>query len=268
MCNFFRIGIAILALHDASDVFMEDAKLFKYSWKEVGASILFGCFAVSWLVLRLFFFLFWVIRSSSYYLCEVLKLSEAYDTMLYYFFNTMLLTLLMFHIYWSVLIYSIIRRQLNNRGQVGEDVRSEAHSKIVDVYILMFDSENWYELFFTELLSLVQSGEILMTRIDNDVERILRVKFVIGLFEHSLTDRSLIDLVGCKIRPQKKILVVGNHADDLAYQCGEWTAIWTGLSGRISVASVGLDALLVPHGIVLRVFPPLIIEGPAIQPGN
>ncbi|KAM3265554.1 hypothetical protein P3L10_002548 [Capsicum annuum] len=55
-----------------------------------------------------------------------------------------------------------------------------------------------YKLFFTELLSLVESGEILMTRIDNNVERILRVKFVTGLFEHSFTDRSLIDLVGCK----------------------------------------------------------------------
>ncbi|PHT97430.1 LAG1 longevity assurance -like protein 2 [Capsicum chinense] len=124
--SFFRIGIVILALHDASDVFMEAAKLFKYSGQELGASVLFGCFAVSWLVLRLFFFPFWVIRSSSYYLCEVLKLSEAYDTMLYYFFNTMLLTLLVFHIYWWVLICSMIRRQLNNRGQVGEDIRSDS----------------------------------------------------------------------------------------------------------------------------------------------
>ncbi|KAF3643803.1 Glycosyl hydrolase family protein isoform 6 [Capsicum annuum] len=151
-----------------------------------------------------------------------------------------------------------------------------------------------YELFFTELLSLVESGEILMTRIDNDVERVLRVKFVTGLFEHSFTDRSLIDLVGCK-RPitwsssqilgfvekwerskkpflpldktVKKILIAKTHADDLVYQCGGWTATWIGLSGRITVASVGLAALLVPHGTVLRVVHRLIIEGPAIQPG-
>ncbi|PHT94883.1 ASC1-like protein 3 [Capsicum annuum] len=92
------IWIVILALHDASDVFMEAAKLFKYSWKELGDSILFSCFAGSWLVLRLFFFPFWV-----------LKLLEPYDTILYYFFNTILLTLLLFHIYWLVLICSIIR---------------------------------------------------------------------------------------------------------------------------------------------------------------
>ncbi|PHU30429.1 hypothetical protein BC332_02522 [Capsicum chinense] len=105
-------------------------------------------------------------------------------------------------------------------------------------------------------------------QIDNNVERILRVKFITRLFEHSFTDRSLIDLVGCKIKSRKKILVAGTHADDLGYQCGGWTATWTGLSGRITVASVGLAALLVPHGAVLRLVPRLIIEGPAIQPGH
>ncbi|XP_009609380.1 ceramide synthase LOH2 [Nicotiana tomentosiformis] len=124
--SFFRIGIVILALHDASDVFLEAAKVFKYSEKELGASILFGFFAVSWFVLRLVFFPFWVIRSSSYYLCEVLKLSEAYSTVLYYIFNTMLLTLLVFHLYWWILICSMIMRQLKNRGKVGEDIRSDS----------------------------------------------------------------------------------------------------------------------------------------------
>ena len=64
ICSFFRIGIVILALHDGSDVFLEAAKVFKYSEKELGASVLFGCFAVSWFPLRLVFFPFWVIRSS------------------------------------------------------------------------------------------------------------------------------------------------------------------------------------------------------------
>ncbi|PHT47265.1 hypothetical protein CQW23_11473 [Capsicum baccatum] len=293
---FFRIGIVILALHDASDVFMEAAKLFKYSWKELGASVLFGCFVVSWLVLSLFFFPFWVIQSSRYYLCEVLKLSDPYDTMLYYFFNTMLLTLLVFHIYWSVLICSIIRRQLNNRGQIGEDIRSSKHFSVILNLQVMVPFR--YELFLTKLLSLVESGEILMTRMDNDVERVLRVKFVTGLFEHSFTDRSLIDLVGCKAhrdlsreavrkslvllkngkdpkkpflpldKTTKKILVARTHANDLGYQCRGWTATWIGLSGRITVASVGLAVLLVPHDTVLRVFPRLIIEGPAIQLGH
>lgn len=62
--SFFRIGSVILALHDASDIFMEAAKVFKYSEKELAASIFFGFFAVSWLILRLVFFPLWVIKAT------------------------------------------------------------------------------------------------------------------------------------------------------------------------------------------------------------
>ncbi|KAF5448150.1 hypothetical protein F2P56_028708 [Juglans regia] len=124
--RFFRIGSIVLALHDASDIFMEAAKVFKYSEKELAASVFFGFFAISWLILRLIYFPIWVIRASSYDLCEFLKLSEAYPTLMYYVFNTMLLSLLVFHIYWWVLICSMIWRQLKNRGKVGEDIRSDS----------------------------------------------------------------------------------------------------------------------------------------------
>ena len=50
-----------------------------------------------------------------------------------------------------------------------------------------------------ELMSLVQSGEVPISRIDDAVERILRVKFIAELFEFPLTDRSLLDIVGCKV---------------------------------------------------------------------
>ncbi|KAK4757473.1 hypothetical protein SAY87_018774 [Trapa incisa] len=124
--RFFRIGSIVLALHDASDVFMEAAKVFKYSEKELGASICFGLFAFSWLVLRLIFFPFWVIRAASDDLQHCLPLHETSGTLVYYFFNTMLLTLLVFHIYWWYLICSMINRQLKNRGKVGEDIRSDS----------------------------------------------------------------------------------------------------------------------------------------------
>ncbi|KAJ8628752.1 hypothetical protein MRB53_022075 [Persea americana] len=124
--RFFRIGSIILALHDTSDVFMEAAKIFKYSGKELGASIFFGLFAISWLLLRLIFFPFWVIRSSSYDVQEFLNLSESYPISLYYVFNTMLLMLLVFHMYWWILICSMVLRQLKNRGKVGEDIRSDS----------------------------------------------------------------------------------------------------------------------------------------------
>lgn len=127
--SFFRIGSIILALHDASDVFMEAAKVFKYSEKELGASVFFGLFAVSWLILRLIFFPFWVISASSYDLCDHLKLSESYPRSLYYIFNTMLLMLLVFHVYWWILICAMIMRQLKNKGKVGEDIRSDSEDE-------------------------------------------------------------------------------------------------------------------------------------------
>ncbi|PHU13886.1 hypothetical protein BC332_15091, partial [Capsicum chinense] len=54
-----------------------------------------------------------------------------------------------------------------------------------------------YQLFLDHLRCLVESGKIPMTRIDDAVERILRVKFVSGAFENPLSDRSLLDTVGC-----------------------------------------------------------------------
>lgn len=126
LTGFFRIGTIILALHDASDVFLETAKLCKYTEKELGASLFFGLFALSWLLLRLIYFPFWIIKTSSYQSIISLRKLDRFPTTLYYIFNTMLLTLLVFHMYWGKLIFLMIMRQLNNKGKVGEDVRSDS----------------------------------------------------------------------------------------------------------------------------------------------
>lgn len=64
-----------------------------------------------------------------------------------------------------------------------------------------------YEQYCGDLRSVVESGEVPISRIDDAVERILRVKFVAGLFEHPLSDRSLLDFVGCKV-----MLIISAHA--------------------------------------------------------
>ena len=56
-----------------------------------------------------------------------------------------------------------------------------------------------FNKFVEGLRDLVESGEISMARIEDAVERILRVKFVAGLFEFPFTNRSLLDTVGCKV---------------------------------------------------------------------
>ena len=57
-----------------------------------------------------------------------------------------------------------------------------------------------HDEFMEGLISLVESGEVPMARINDVVERILRVKFVAGLFEYPFADRSLVDVVGCKVK--------------------------------------------------------------------
>nr|CAB3465568.1 unnamed protein product [Digitaria exilis] len=54
-----------------------------------------------------------------------------------------------------------------------------------------------FENFLEDLVFLVETGEIPMSRIDDAVERILRVKFISGVFEHPFSDPSLLDMVGC-----------------------------------------------------------------------
>ncbi|KAI3407202.1 Beta-glucosidase [Psidium guajava] len=130
-----------------------------------------------------------------------------------------------------------------------------------------------YEQFSEDLMALAESGEVSISRIDDAVQRILRVKFVSGLFEHPFSDRSLLQIVGCKAHRElareavrkslvllkngkdpkkpflpldknaKKILVAGSHADDLGYQCGGWTRTWYGSSGEITIGTTILEAI-------------------------
>ncbi|GLJ25072.1 hypothetical protein SUGI_0479650 [Cryptomeria japonica] len=52
------------------------------------------------------------------------------------------------------------------------------------------------ENYISNLKELVNSGQISISRIDDAVRRILTVKFIVGLFEHPKTDRSLLGMVG------------------------------------------------------------------------
>lgn len=56
-----------------------------------------------------------------------------------------------------------------------------------------------YKEFIDDLTSLVKSKVIPMSRIDDAVRRILRVKFVMGLFENPLSDTGLANQVGSQV---------------------------------------------------------------------
>ncbi|KAL5723410.1 sphingosine N-acyltransferase [Ranunculus cassubicifolius] len=129
--RFARVGSVVLALHDASDVFLEIGKMSKYSGWETLASSSFLLFAFSWVVLRLIYYPFWILWSTSYEVLLTLdKAKHQWDGPIYYYtFNTLLYCLLVMHIYWWVLIYRMLEKQVRDRGHLSEDVRSDSEDE-------------------------------------------------------------------------------------------------------------------------------------------
>lgn len=56
-----------------------------------------------------------------------------------------------------------------------------------------------YEEFIDDLTLLVKKNVIPMSRINDAVRRILRVKFIMGLFENPLADLSFVDYLGSQV---------------------------------------------------------------------
>ncbi|CAI0557288.1 unnamed protein product [Linum tenue] len=71
----------------------------------------------------------WFCFVASRDLVEYLDLRQWYPRSLYYAFNTLLIMLLIFHIYWWILIWAMIKRQLLNRGKVEGDIRSDSEEE-------------------------------------------------------------------------------------------------------------------------------------------
>ncbi|KAJ4961877.1 hypothetical protein NE237_021787 [Protea cynaroides] len=129
--RFARVGSVVLALHDASDVFLEVGKMSKYSKCEKLASFSFVLFVLSWIILRLIYYPFWILWSTSYEVLITLD-KETYKTngpIYYYVFNFLLYCLLVLHIYWWILIYRMLVKQIQAKGVVSEDVRSDSEAE-------------------------------------------------------------------------------------------------------------------------------------------
>ncbi|MDP3148504.1 MAG: glycoside hydrolase family 3 N-terminal domain-containing protein [Ignavibacteria bacterium] len=129
---------------------------------------------------------------------------------------------------------------------------------------------NNYVDFITLLKELANENKVPMSRIDDAVKRILRVKFEMNIFENPFTDRTLMPTFGSKEHRQvarecvrqslvllknenktlpiskkvKNIALAGTSADDIGNQCGGWTINWQGKSGdNISGGTTVLQAV-------------------------
>ncbi|XP_010523525.1 PREDICTED: LAG1 longevity assurance homolog 3-like [Tarenaya hassleriana] len=131
VCRFSRVGSVVLALHDASDVFLEVGKMSKYSGAETIASFSFILFVLSWIILRLIYYPFWVLWSTSYEVTLTLDKEKhpVEGPIYYYMFNTLLFCLLVLHVYWWVLIFRMLVKQVQARGKLSEDVRSDSEDE-------------------------------------------------------------------------------------------------------------------------------------------
>ncbi|MYM36258.1 glycoside hydrolase family 3 protein [Duganella sp. FT94W] len=124
---------------------------------------------------------------------------------------------------------------------------------------LIMVPEKW-KSFIANTIAQVEKGEIPMSRIDDAVTRILRVKLRAGLFDgkkpsqniyagkqEAMQDRALArkavgeSLVLLKnngnvlpLARGKKILVVGKSADNMSNQSGGWSLTWQGTDNKNS----------------------------------
>ncbi|KAL7091129.1 hypothetical protein ACP275_12G086200 [Erythranthe tilingii] len=129
--RFARVGSVVLAVHDATDVFLEVGKMSKYSGAEAIASCSFILFVFFFTLLRLVYYPFWILWSTSYEVIEYLdKEKHKLDGPLYYYiFNSLLYSLLVLHIYWWVLMLRMLANQIRAGGQVSDDVRSDSEDE-------------------------------------------------------------------------------------------------------------------------------------------
>jgi beta-glucosidase len=132
---------------------------------------------------------------------------------------------------------------------------------------------NRYVEYINDLKQAVQDGNVPMSRIDDAVTRILRVKCAMGLLDKSrspLADRSLWKDFGSAqhrevarravreslvlLKNQSKVLplskqaarihVAGKNADNIGNQCGGWTIDWQGKSGNVTTGGTTILAAI------------------------
>jgi beta-glucosidase len=150
----------------------------------------------------------------------------------------------------------------NAIGQIKPNDYKASVETSVNAGMDMAMEPNNYRRFFDTLKELVTEGKVPMSRIDDAVTRILRVKFAFGLMDKNrsqLADRKLHSSFGSaehravardavrkclvllknehKTLPVSKqvarIHVSGKSADNIGNQCGGWTVQWQGQTGNV-----------------------------------
>jgi beta-glucosidase len=159
----------------------------------------------------------------------------------------------------------------NAVGQVAENYKDAIEISINAGMDMVMVPSN-YKTFCINLRELVCERRVSVSRIDDAVTRILRIKFAMGLFDKSrsaLADPRLHNTLGSEAnravardavrkslvllkndegtlpisKNLKRIHVAGRSADDIGRQCGGWTIDWQGKDGDIIPGTTVLEAV-------------------------
>jgi beta-glucosidase len=159
----------------------------------------------------------------------------------------------------------------NAIDQLSENYK-DAIALSVNAGMDMFMVPSKYKDFYQGLHELVEDGRVPMSRIDDAVTRILRVKIALGLLDKDrphLSDGYLDKTLGATAhravareavrkslvllkndnqalplsKGLSKIHVAGLSADDMGRQCGGWTITWQGKSGDVVEGTTILEAI-------------------------
>jgi beta-glucosidase len=142
----------------------------------------------------------------------------------------------------------------------------------VDMAMLPFNADQWQAAVQQD----VADGSISMARINQAVERILTLKFELGLFDHPTVDASKADAAvqaGRDVALQaaresitllrnendvlplpasSKLVVTGPSADSMTNQLGGWSVSWQGVFGAGHVCCMGPAGQIPPGTTVLK----------------
>ena len=105
--NFLPVGCMVLLCHDCNDIFMEIAKLCKYSGAETIGTVIFAMFTLLWCTTRLYIYPFSVIRSCFVHLNPFARTLPLPYLAGAYALEGLLCSLVVLHIYWTYLILKI-----------------------------------------------------------------------------------------------------------------------------------------------------------------
>ncbi|KDR21874.1 LAG1 longevity assurance-like protein 6, partial [Zootermopsis nevadensis] len=107
MCNLHRIGTLVLLTHDCADILLEAAKMAKYANYQKVCDALFVVFTLLWITTRLGIYPMWIIYSTTIEAPNYVEMFPAY-----YIFNSLLILLLVLHLFWTYVILKIAYKSI------------------------------------------------------------------------------------------------------------------------------------------------------------